>query len=54
VPGVKPRSALVAGASITFVGLAASATGGGWAASWILLIGWISFVFGLHRFGRAG
>jgi hypothetical protein len=50
---VKPRQILVAGGAVTFLGLLACGTVGGTLASWVLLIGWISFIFGLHRFGRA-
>ena len=44
---------LATGALVTFLGLAVCGTLSGTAGSWIVLIGWISFIFGLHRFGRA-
>jgi hypothetical protein len=51
---VNPRALLAASALTTAAGLLASGTVGGALAGWILLIGWISFIFALHRFGRQG
>jgi hypothetical protein len=51
---MNPRALLAASALITVAGVLASGTAGGALASWVLLIGWISFIFALHRYGRQG
>ena len=48
------RTLLAVGLSVTLIGIALSATENASLGSWLVIVGLIALVFGLHRFGRTG
>jgi hypothetical protein len=46
--------AMTLGAVVSCVGILVAATGGTASGGVITLAGWLAFVYGIHRFGRAG
>lgn len=48
------RRAIFAAAALTALGIAVSATSNREVGGVALLVGWVAFVFSLHKLGRAG
>jgi hypothetical protein len=46
--------AMLAGAASSCVGILVAASGSGTAGGILVVLGWAVFVYGIHRFGRAG
>jgi hypothetical protein len=46
--------AIMAGAIVSCAGIVIAASGHGTPGAIVTLAGWLAFVYGIHRFGRAG
>jgi len=50
----RATQAIVAGAIVSCIGIVLAAAGNPTAGGAIVLTGWLAFIAGIHRFGRAG
>jgi hypothetical protein len=51
---VTPTAAMTTGAALSCAGIVVAATGQATAGGVITLAGWLTFLYGIHRFGRSG